>query len=199
MFHTISQQQINKLGNTLMYFAKNVSEFNKTKALKLLFLLEESCVKKFAQPMLGFPFQVWQFGPVQKDVYVDLTEHPLQMLGEFIDKASYNNEILLAKVDFNDDYFSDDEVGLLEDIVRFAKHKTTQDLIQVTHKPGSLWHTIAQRNGVLNELEKQQMPTTDILIDFSILFENDEQKRINFLDAVENFEMIHCLKLQAIA
>jgi uncharacterized phage-associated protein len=194
MFHTISQQQINKLGNTLVYFAKNVGDFNKTKALKLLFLLEESCVKKFAHPMLGFPFQVWQFGPVQKDVYVDLSEEPLQMLSEFIEKATYDSQILVAKVDFNDDYFSDNEIGLLDDIVRFAKHKTAQDLIQITHQQGSLWHTIAQRNGVLDELEKQHLPTTDILIDFSILFEHDEVQRINYLDSVENFETIHSLK-----
>jgi uncharacterized phage-associated protein len=194
MFQKITPQRLQKLGNTLIYFAMHVGEFNKTKALKLLFLLEESSVKKFGQPMLGFPFHVWQYGPVIADVYVDLNEDAPSLLENFIQRTSINPQLFEAKQEFNDDFFSDNEIGLLEDIVKFAKSKTATDLIEITHKPGSLWHTIAQRNDVLEALEKQHIPTTDLTIDFSVLFENDLERREHYLEAVENYELIHQLK-----
>ncbi|MBP6431602.1 MAG: DUF4065 domain-containing protein, partial [Ferruginibacter sp.] len=63
MHNSFTTQQLNKLGNTLIYLANNVGELNKTKILKLLYLIEEKAIKKFGYPFFGFNFQLWKFGP----------------------------------------------------------------------------------------------------------------------------------------
>ncbi|MCF8285200.1 MAG: SocA family protein [Sphingobacteriales bacterium] len=195
MFPKITYHQLQKLGNTLIYLAENVSELNKTKVLKLLFLLEESAVKKFGFPFLGLPFYVWKFGPVLKDVYVDLSEgSDLELLGGYIQRTSYDPKLFEPKQPFNDDYFSDNEMTLLEQVAKFAKNKVANDLVNVTHEVDSLWYKTAQMNGVLEALENQHIPTTDFIIDFAMLFENDPVRKEHYVESVENFEFIHQLK-----
>lgn len=72
----LTTNDIIKLGNTLIYIAKKIPYLSKTKALKLLYLMEDYSVKRFQQPFLGLPFEVWQAGPVIKDVFIDLSQAP---------------------------------------------------------------------------------------------------------------------------
>jgi uncharacterized phage-associated protein len=195
MSNQITSHQLHKLGNTLIYLAEHVGELNKTKVLKLLFLLEESSVKKFGLPFLGLPFYVWKFGPVLKDVYVDLSENnEIELLGNFIQRASYDSKIFIPKHNFNDDYFSDNEITLLEQVVRFSKNKVAKNLVDITHEIDSLWHKTAQMNGVLEALETQKIPTTDIIINFAMLFENDPIRKEYYEESVDNFQFINQLK-----
>ena len=194
MQNHLTQQQLQKLGNTLIYLAKNVGELSKTKILKLLFLLEESSVKRFGYPFFGLNFQIWKLGPVLKEVYIDLSEDSPNLLKDFIEKDQFNNKLYLAKGEFNDDQFSDNDIYLLEKIKDFARHKTARDLIDYTHEENSLWRKSAIKNGILQELESSEVNSTEHVIDFSLLFENDEQLRERYLESLENLEFINHLK-----
>jgi len=190
----ITDFQLQKLGHTLVFLAKNVGLLNKTKLLKLLFLLEESSVRKYGRPMLGVPFHVWRLGPVFADIYVNLGEDESPILDEFIKKNQYDPSTYDPNIDFNDDYFSDDEIMLLEDISRFAKNKTASDLIEVTHKKGGLWFNAAQKNGLLEDFKSKKVTTTDFIIDFSLLFDGDIEKKEYYLESLETYELIQQLK-----
>jgi uncharacterized phage-associated protein len=194
MQNHLTHQQVQKLGNTLIYLANNVGELSKTKILKLLFLLEESSVKRFGYPFFGLNFQIWKLGPVLKEVYIDLSEDSPNLLKDFIEKDQYNNKIYIAKGEFNDDQFSDNDIYLLEKIKDFARHKTAKDLIDYTHEENSLWRKSAIKNGILQELESTEINSTEYVIDFSLLFENDEQLRERYLESLENLEFINHLK-----
>ena len=63
-----AMSDIEKLGNAVVYIAERVPDLSKTKLLKLLYFMEEYSVKRFHTPFLGLPFEVWQSGPVVKDV-----------------------------------------------------------------------------------------------------------------------------------
>ena len=76
-----------KLGNALIYVAERVQDLSKTKALKLLYLMEERMVLRYHVPFLGIPFEVWQAGPVAKDVFIDLSDGPY-LLKDYI-KAEF--------------------------------------------------------------------------------------------------------------
>lgn len=193
MQNHLTHQQIQKLGNALIYFANNVGELSKTKILKLLFLLEESSVKRFGYPFFGLNFQIWKLGPVLKEVYIDLSEEAPNLLKDFIEKAPYDN-IYIAKAEFNDDQFSDNDIYLLEKIKDFARHKTAKDLIDYTHEENSLWRKSAIKNGILQELESAEVNSTEHVIDFSLLFENDEALRERYLESLESLEFINHLK-----
>jgi uncharacterized phage-associated protein len=194
MQNHLTQQQIQKLGNTLVYFADNVGELSKTKILKLLFLLEESSVKRFGYPFFGLNFQIWKFGPVLKEVYIDLSEETPNLLKDFIEKDPFDNKLYKAKTAFNDDQFSDNDIYLLEKIRDFSRHKNAKDLIDYTHQENSLWRKSALKNGILKELETAQVNSTEYAIDFSLLFEEDEELRERYLESQENLQFINHLK-----
>ena len=57
---------------------------------------------KFHVPFIGIPFEVWQAGPVAKDVFIDLSVGPFLLKSfvktEFRDGGTYIKEV----ADFND-------------------------------------------------------------------------------------------------
>lgn len=194
MQNSFTAQQINKLGNTLVYLANNVGELSKTKILKLLYLIEEKSIKKFGYPFFGFNFQLWKFGPVLKDVYIDLSEDSPQILKDYITKADYDINLFIPIAEFNDDEFSDDDIYLLDSIAKFAKHKTAKDLVDLTHNDNSLWKLSALKNGVYEQLEAKEINSTEYLIDFSLLFESNTFQKERYESAVDNLDFINHFK-----
>ena len=71
-----SESTKQKLGNAIIYIAHHTSSLSKTKLLKLLYLMEERMALKYHVPFIGIPFEVWQAGPVAKDVFIDLSDGP---------------------------------------------------------------------------------------------------------------------------
>ena len=189
-----TSQQIEKLGNTLIYLANGVSELNKTKILKLLFLIEEASIKKHGYPFFGFKFEVWQFGPVLKEVHEELSNQDLYALGEYIKRTRWDASIYEATKDFNDDEFSDWDLEILDQMISFAKNKIAKDFVDITHAKDSLWTKTAAKYGVLEDLENRKRATTDYLIDFSMLFQDNEELRQRYEIAVENMNAINSLK-----
>ena len=194
MQNSFTAQQINKLGNTLVYLANNVGELSKTKILKLLYLIEEKSIKKFGYPFFGFNFQLWKFGQVLKDVYIDLSEDSPQILKDYITKADYDINLFIPIAEFNDDEFSDDDIYLLDSIAKFAKHKTAKDLVDLTHNDNSLWKLSALKNGVYEQLEAKEINSTEYLIDFSLLFESNSFQKERYESAVDNLDFINHFK-----
>lgn len=194
MQNSFTTQQINKLGNTLVYLANNVGELNKTKILKLLYLIEEKSIKKFGYPFFGVNFQLWKFGPVLKDIYIDLSEETPQILVNYLVKAEHDNQVFIPIADFKDDEFSDNDMYLLDSIVDFARHKTAGNLVDFTHSENSLWKLSALKNGVYEQLEAKEINSTEYLIDFSLLFDSNTFQKERYESAVENLEFINHFK-----
>ena len=190
----LTKQQINKLGNSLIYLSERVGELNKTKILKLLFLLEEASIKKYGYPFFGIDFQLWVRGPVIKDIWIDLSEDNLILLKQFIKRADYDKNLFVSVSDFNDDEFSDNDIELLEIITQFAKNKNAKDIVEFTHNDNSLWKKSAVKNGVYEDLINEKVNSTEHLIDFSLLFEDNNFLRNKYQNAIENKEFINHLK-----
>jgi uncharacterized phage-associated protein len=189
-----TNQQIEKLGNTLIYLANGVSELSKTKILKLLFLIEEASIKKHGYPFFGFNFEVWQFGPVLKEVHAELSNQDLYVLGKYIKRAVWDSSIYEAVKEFNDDEFSDWDMEILDAMIVFAKNKMAKDFVAITHAADSLWTQTAAKYGVLEDLENRKIATTDYLIDFTLLFSDNEELKQRYEIAVENINAINSLK-----
>lgn len=190
-----TEQQINKLGNTLVFLANNVSELSKTKILKLLFLIEERSIKQHGYPFFGFNFELWQFGPVLKEVYADLSNENLYFLKEYIKRSDYDQSIYESVKVFNDSEFSDWDMEILQEIIVFGKNKIAKDLVEITHADNSLWKRTAIKYGVLEELENKKIATTDHLIDFSLLFDSNPDLRDRYLTSIDNLNTIQSLKI----
>jgi uncharacterized phage-associated protein len=188
MPNQLSQQQIDKFGNSLIFLSDNVSEFNKTKLLKLLFFIEEKSIAQYGNPFFGIDFKLWQFGPVAESVFYDLSsDKEMKFLNEFIKKNEFDE--YEKNKEFIDDEFSNNDVKVLEYIIDFARHKNAGNMVAITHSSNSLWRKTAIKYNVLDFLLNKKDSRTEFNIDFNFLFE-DKENYISekYISAIENIE-----------
>lgn len=194
MPNVLTNQQVDKLGNAIVYITQHVGEPNKTKILKLLFFLEEACIEKYGYPFFGVDFKIWVRGPVLENVFFDFEEGSPVLFGEYIKQADYDKELYVPNKDFDDDEFSDNDIKLLKDISKLAKHKNARNLVALSHRPGSLWEKCAKQYGVFEDLINEREFTTNHSIDFSLLLEKDDFLKERYENAIENLEINKLLK-----
>ncbi len=156
-----------KLGNTVVYIASHTSYLSKTKLLKLLYFMEEYSVRRFHTPFLGLPFEVWQAGPVVKDVFIDLSETPVILDGYVTKQIKGDATYILPIKEFCDDEFSDNDLVVMQEVVKRYGNKTAKELVALTHKKGTLWYNTASRENLLDAFSKKLMNNSDCIIDFS--------------------------------
>lgn len=189
MLNYITKYQANKIGNAIIYLGVNVSELSKTKLLKLIFLLEEKSIKDYGEPFFGIDFKIWQFGPVAKPIFDGLTNLESNFLSEYIIKNNYDE--YEGRVGFSDDEFSNNDIKVMDWAVNFARHKVAEDLVRHTHSKDSLWRKGAIKHNVYEKFLKKELTITNFNIDFTLLFEGDEQGDFlldKYKSALENIE-----------
>ncbi|GAA3522764.1 hypothetical protein GCM10022393_41750 [Aquimarina addita] len=187
-----SNQEIEKIGNTLIYLTENVNGLTKTQALKFLYILDEFSIKKFGIPFIGLKYEVWQFGPVAQDIFVELNEAQPKMLKDFISVEldryqHYQFFYVKAVKEFNDDEFTDNDISILELVVNKYKGFSATELSELTHEKNSLWYNIALENNLLEPFKNNRKRTSNHIIDFSIIL--DEEKEFIYRSYIENTEI----------
>lgn len=156
-----------KLGNTIVYIARKKSNLSKTQLLILLYLMEERMALKYHIPFIGIPFEVWQIGPVAKDVFVDLSDSPY-LLKNFVKTDFKDGGIFIEAIaDFDDNEFSECEIEMMDEILAKYGNMTASDLVSETHKEGTLWYRTAVRTGLLEAFNKYECNNSDQQIDFT--------------------------------
>ena len=176
--HIYTKDDIAKIGNTLVYFAERVPDLSKTKLLKLIYLLEETSIRKCARPFLNLDFEVWKLGPVAKDLFSDLSSTEQYMLKDFVrtHPEDEGRTYVSAIRGFEDDEFSDTELAILDDVINQFGHLTAKELVALTHSPHSPWTMTAKQEGVLDDLLNERVITTDFKIDFNTLLDEEGQE-----------------------
>lgn len=174
LFYTRSQ--IEKMGNAIVYLATHIPDVNKTKLLKLLYVIEEIAIKKYGFPFFNIRFDVWKFGPVSKDLYVEFSDSP-DLLAKFIeiDKTA-DTTFIRPIVAFDDDEFSDNDMALLDYVATTFKNITAKQLVNLTHRKHAPWYQTALKHGLHERFALGQINSTNIEIDFSTLFEDEKFK-----------------------
>ena len=162
-----SESNKDKLGNALIYMAERVPDLSKTKALKLLYLMEERMVLRYHIPFLAIPYEVWQAGPVAKDVFIDLSDGPY-LLKDYIKTESHHLGTYITPIkSFCDDEFSECEIQMMNDILQKYGKMTASELVEETHKKGTLWYQEASQNGLLEAFQNHECNNSDIKVDFT--------------------------------
>lgn len=163
-----SEDSKQKLGNAIVFIASRVGQLSKTKLLKLLYLMEEYMVKRYHTPFLAIPYEVWQAGPVAKDVFIDLSDGPY-ILKDFVKTEVRENGIYVLPVaEFCDDEFSELEIEMMDEVLRKYGHLTANQLVAETHKKGSLWYNVAKKHELLVPFANRECNNSDYRIDFSL-------------------------------
>lgn len=188
-----TKHEIDKLGNTIIYLTEKIPGITKTQCLKLLYLLDEVSIKKFGIPFLGLKYEIWQFGPVSQEVFVELSDSP-EVLSDYISTETDSNSFsspsirVKAKREFCDDEFTDNDISILDYVMKSYGNLNAGELIDVTHQPNSLWHIIAKENGILELFERKLKRTSNCQIDFSRMLDND--KKSIYTDYLRNQKVL---------
>ncbi len=177
---TYSKSDIDKIGNAIIYLAERIPDLSKTKLLKLLYLLEESFAKKYQLPFLNLEFEVWQAGPVARDVFIDLSDEPLLLKDYITIEKKEDATYIKPAVDFSDDEFSDNEIDMLDLIVEHFGPLTAADLVKRTHQKNSNWYNVAKEKGLLYLFENRLTNSSDEKIDLTWYL--DEKGKDTFVE-----------------
>lgn len=162
-----SEENRIRLGNVAHYIAKFCHRPSKTKMLKLLYLMEEHFALRYQMPFLGIPFEVWQAGPVAKDVFVDLSDGPVLLSDYVAVEQDGMGQFIVPKGGFDEDEFSRNELKVMQDVIARFGGMSASELVQYTHRPGSLWYNEAKEHGLLDAFEKKCCNSSDVIIDFT--------------------------------
>ena len=184
-YFQLSTDQIDKVGNAMIYLAEKIPNIAKTKLLKLLYLLDEFSIKKSGIPFFNLQYKVWKLGPVSEEIFIELSDKPFRF-GKFI--AIKNTEaetFIFPKAEFCDDEFSDNDMDLLEDIASQFFSMTAKQLIEYTHRPNTPWRNTAEMNNVYDLLEKGLINNSEFIIDMSTLVSHDERKKTIYEQYIE--------------
>ena len=181
-----SKSDKERIGNTLNYFAEKVHNLSKTKALKLLYLLDEYTTVQTGVPFLGLSYEVWRNGPVNQDVFYELSNELLE-LKKYV-AISYNKsfDVIVPKKEFDDHEFSDHDMAALEHILEKNGRLNANELIDITHKKGGLWDRTASKHG-LKEVFKNNTKThtSNYILNLEDLLV-DEIKKRRYKDYLED-------------
>jgi uncharacterized phage-associated protein len=158
----LDKDQINKLGNAIIFLAERIDDLSKTKLLKLVYLIDEISVKRRFYPFFNLKYQVWQLGPVNPDLYYDFNNFESRILHNHITKNK--NEYFQPIHSFDDEEFSNDELEILEDVVSKYGNWTAKALIEYCHRNNTQWRIVAQETGIFKEFEEKSRNTSDFEI-----------------------------------
>ena len=173
---SFTKDQIDKIGNAIVFFAERAGGLSKTKLLKLLYLLEEQNIIKYNIPLLGIDFEVWQAGPVAREIFIDLSQE-LVLFKEFIETENHKDVVYIKpKKPFCDDEFSDNEIEMMNFILDNFGSRPANELVRLTHRRSSLWYKQAKEKGLLELFEKGLTNSSEEKIDFKELLDEKSQQ-----------------------
>lgn len=172
-----TKDQIEKIGQAIIYMAEKMPGVSKTKILKLVYLLDEYSIKSSGIPFFGLEYKVWQAGPVNTDLYTELSSNTVLLKDYIRLEYSPNGECsVFPRKKFSDDEFSENDLELLNDIVRVYKKFSAKKLVELCHRPSTLWYQVAKEKGVLDLFESGKLNTTDYIIPLEECIREDEVK-----------------------
>lgn len=182
----LSKEQIDKIGNAIIYLSNNIENLSKTKALKLIYILDELSIKKSGIPFFNLKYKVWKFGPVSEEIFIDLSSE-ITILKNYIEMASEEGmTIINPKTKFNDDEFSLNDIDLMDFVIEKFGDKTAKELVSFTHRKNSPWYNSALKNSVLELLRNEEINSTEFLVDMASLISHDERKLNIYNDFIES-------------
>lgn len=173
-----------KIGFVLNYLATNIDYLSMTRALKLLYIIDETSIKETGSPITWLDYKVWEMGPVAEDIYNEIKykQHICYQgkditISDYIDFEYKENKdreeiYLKPKVNFNERIFNKYEMELLYMTVFKFGNWTATDLIEYLHLENSLWYKAVKQHNLESAFANGRKKT-NYSIEFNELIENN--------------------------
>lgn len=188
-----SEDSKRKLGNVILYIASHVEDLIKSKLIKLMYLMEEAMVRQHQSPFLALRFEVWQYGPVAKEIYVGFSNTPTILREYVYTSATEDGTYIYPNREFEPSEFKKEELEIMEYVIREYGNLKARELKDITHRPDGLWYKKAMSNGLIEAFERQECTISDEVIDFADLLPSElrpiYQKRLQEMEAVNDLKI----------
>ena len=190
-----------KIGNLLNYLSSRIPNLSLTKALKLLYLIDETSYQRSGSPITWLEYKVWEMGPVAEELYNELKfDQSLVQNGQLLNLENYiqtkkkitkdgNTQITIHhKGNFDLSKFSAFETELIDNVIdRFGTYTASQ-LIKLLHEENTLWHQSVKDNN-LDLNFKLYGKKSNHTIDFLQLVKDDGIMQMAAQSAFESMQM----------
>lgn len=161
IFDTMFRAILNdKIGNLLNYLSANIPHLSLTKALKLMYIIDETSFKEVGSPITWLDYKAWEMGPVAEDIYnefklgqkIVVRERDLTLDNFVIIDKKYNEErdkeeiYIKPKGEYSLSNFSLYDMDIIDSVIKkFGKYNAAQ-LIEHLHEENSLWSKVCKEN-----------------------------------------------------
>lgn len=180
-YYKLTPEQLNKVGNAMIFLSTKIPGLQRTKLLKLLYILDEFSIEKSGIPFFNLQYKLWKLGPVPQEIFIELKDK----LRHFDKYIRIEADCIHPKSAFCDDEFSDNDIDLLHFVAEKFKHTPGKNLVEYTHRPHSIWRDTAQRYNLYHELESGEIGSTDIILDLGEIVKHDKHKKNIYRQYVE--------------
>ena len=124
-------------------------------------------------PFLAIPYETWKLGPVQKDVFVEISDGAKDLLAEYISVNS--DEEIVARAAFDDSEFSDAEIGMMNSVLKKYGKYSAEQLVDLLHQKDGLWYQTASEHGLIEAFNDNLENNSDVRLEFSNLLSGCER------------------------
>lgn len=184
MFRTILND---KIGNLLNYLSSQIPHLSLTKALKLMYIIDENAIKEAGSPITWLDYKVWENGPVAEDIYNEIKYGQKIVQGN---KEFSLDEYVIFDKRFNQDRgkeevyirpnreyslsnFSPFDMEIIDGVIKNFGRYTAAQLIEYLHEKDSLWSKVCNEQNLKLHF-KIYGKKSNYSIDFSELIKDDE-------------------------
>jgi uncharacterized phage-associated protein len=145
-----------KIINAIIYFVKNTRNCKKTKLFKLLYYLDFMHFKRFGLSVTGYNYITMPYGPVPEELLkqFEKNEFPDEFNKNFTiekvtdeeDKQSFQINLKNKKPDL--DWFTPNELTVLNEVVEIFKDAPAKDIVEATHFRNTPWDKTVKTKGI---------------------------------------------------
>ena len=148
-----------KLINMMIFFLKKTKHCGKTKLFKLLSFADFEHYRQTGKSISGLIYSAFPWGPVSKELFAEMENPPKDLNSSMYipSKKELDNDEeyfrLMPKKRFEDKYFTDREIEILEKIVCMYKEALSKDISKISHDRELPWHKTVKEKGMWQEID----------------------------------------------
>lgn len=178
-------------GNLLAYIAGQKPGITRDRMMDTVILISERLATEHHLCLLAVHYKIWACGPVQEDLFVDLSSDNLYIMGDYLRKEhSEKGDIFFTKVKPDITVFREVKQRVIRDVVAETAGLLDSELRRMVVGPGSYWEKESERIGYLKAFRLGICATSDREFDFARMIEYWEDREAYFEDWQRNEEAV---------
>lgn len=178
-------------GNLLAYIAQQQPGSTRDRLMDILILISERLAIRHHLCLLAVHFKIWACGPVQEDLFIDLSSEKMFIMGDYLRKEhSLKGDIFFSKVVPDLKVFWGIKPQVIREVVAETAGMSDSELRRLVTGPGSFWEKETQRIHHLRGFREGILATSDMEFDFARMIPDEEGREAYFDNWEANEEAI---------